>query len=585
MPANRMNHKLDAKNSFNFNSNIIPPKSVFMQGRENADRMIKKIIIVGGGSSGWMAASYLSKALNFKIDITLIESDKIGRIGVGEATIISIKEILFDYLGISEAEWMPECDGTFKLGIKYENWNRPRTEGSDHFYHVSGEIPLVEGIPLSHLWIKKRLEGFEKSMTYSCYPTADLCDNFKSPKFLSGQRAVHYAYHFDALKLADFLKKWSIDRGVTAVYDEISRVEQDEEGNISQLTGSSGNTYSGDLYLDCSGFEALLIDKVLNEPFISFADSLLTDRAISINIPSNPVVNGIRPFTTATALNHGWAWQIPLYSRSGNGYVYSSKFVSDDQAENEVREFLGAKPGEIDCRLIKFRSGRRKNSWVKNCIAIGIANGFLEPLESTGIYFAYAALYQLMQYFPDKNFNESLRVKFNERISWMIDDVRNFIILHFCTSPRTDTPFWQANKYDLKIPESVQSELALQKAGVPIRRAYRGTESWVTATYHAEKMPIEKAENNEILNYTLFDAEYDRFWTNSNYQMIFSGVNFLPENIMPVLAYRDDIVRQGEVLFEEIKQRTERLLAQLPSQYEYLKHQKFNYQPLLENSY
>ncbi len=518
----------------------------------NADKRIKKIIILGGGSSGWMAASYLHKALNGNVDITLIESNTIGRIGVGEATVTSIKEILFDFLEIPEAEWMPACSATFKLGIRYENWNTSLSKGGDHYYHFFGEIPLVNGIPLSHIWIKKHLEGFKQPLAYACYPAAELCDHFKSPKQHNGEKAVHYAYQFDALKMADYLKDWSIQRGVNYLQDDIKTVELTEDGNIASVTGQSGEQYFADLFVDCSGFEAVLIEKTLKEPFISFGDSLLTDSAISLNLPATPEVEGIRPYTTATALNNGWMWQIPLYNRSGNGYVFSSKFTTAEEAEKEIRSFFGKRADGFDSRLIKFRSGRRKRSWVKNCVSFGLSSGFLEPLESTGLYFVYAALYQFVQHFPDKDFNPVLREKYNERVAYMIDDVKDFIITHFLTSARTDTPYWLANRHELHVPDSLKQLLELQKAGVPIKKSYRGME----------------------MTYTVFEADYDRFWTNSNFQMVLSGVGYLPKHATPLLTYRPDIMENGEKMLRDIKMQTDQLLATLPSHYQYLKSQK-----------
>jgi tryptophan halogenase len=505
------------------------------QSIEENDKRVRKIIIVGGGSSGWMAAAYLSKALNFNVSITLIESANIGRIGVGEATIPTIKEELFDFLGIPEEEWMSECKATYKLGIRFQNWKRPMAEGGDHYYHNFGEIPSVQGIPLSHVWMYKRQQqGFSQPLDYACYHS--------SPK------AVHYAYHFDALLITNYLKKWSVARGLTHITDNIVGTELDEGGNIKALHGEGGQRYEADLYIDCSGFAGLLIEKALGEPKVTFHDSLLTDSAVAINIPDEPEVHGIRPYTTANAFSSGWTWEIPLYNRSGNGYVYSSAFQTPEDAERELRAWFGKKADKLEARHIKFVSGRRRRSWVKNCVSIGLSSSFLEPLESTGLYFVYAALYQLVACFPDKDIAPALRDKFNERVSYMVDDVRDFIVLHFCTSPRTDTPYWRANQHELKLPDTLKEVLQLQKAGIPIRRSYHG---------------------NDML-YASFEAGFDRFWTNSNFQSIFAGVDYLPKQVMPLLQHRPDIMLQAEHAFERIQRKTEQMMAQLPTQYEYL---------------
>lgn len=510
---------------------------------------VQKIIIVGGGSSGWMAASYIFKALNFNIDLTLIESPRIPRIGVGEATIPTIKEELFDFLGISEEMWMPACKGTYKLGIKFSNWKRSPEKGGDHYYHSFGELPTCKNIPLSHIWMYKRYNGFKKPHDYSCYQTPAICDQYKSPKFLDGTKAVHYAYHFDALDVANFLKDWCVEKGLKYVRDEIVNVDLDEAGNIKSLLGQDGECYKADLFIDCSGFAGLLIEKALKEPLISFADCLLTDSAVAMNIPSDSEIEGIRPYTTATAFSSGWQWEIPLFGRSGNGYVYSSAFQTAEDAEKEIRKFFGAKADNVEARHIKFKSGRRRRSWVKNCVSFGLSSSFLEPLESTGLYFVYAALYQFMEYFPNKEIDPALRDKFNEKVAYMVEDVKDFIVMHFCTSPREDTAYWKANKYDLKIPESLQQILALQKAGSPIKKSY-ATDAFL---------------------YASFEAGFDRFWTNSNYQCVLSGVEYLPQSYLPLLGHRTDIIEEAEYLFSDIEAKSKFLTGQLPTQYKYLK--------------
>lgn len=513
------------------------------------DPRLRKLTIVGGGSSGWISAAYLCRALGPGVAITLIESPTIGRIGVGEATIPTIKEGLFDFLGISEEEWMAECKATYKLGIRYQNWKRPASQGGDHYYHNFGEMPSVKGVPLSHIWMYKHDQrGPGRPLDYACYHASPICDVRKSPRNRDGTKALHYAYHFDALQIADYLRRWSCARGVTYIEDDIVHTELDEDGNIKSLRGASGRSYEADLYLDCTGFAGLLIEKALGEPKLTFHDCLLTDRAVAINIPEAPEEEGIRPYTTASAFSSGWTWEIPLYDRSGNGYVYSSAFQSPEDAERELRAWFGERAEGLEARHIRFVSGRRRRSWVKNCISLGLASSFLEPLESTGLYFVYAALYQLVSCFPNKHIDSALRDRFNERVAYMVDDVRDFIVLHFCTSPRTDTPYWRANQHELKLPDTLKEILALQKAGVPIRKSY-----------HA----------NETL-YSSFEAGFDRFWTNSNFQSIFAGVGYLPSQPMPLLRHRPDILDEAERVFHDIQSTTAQLMAELPSQHEYL---------------
>lgn len=512
--------------------------------KSNSDSKISNIVVVGGGSSGWIAASYLHKALDLNANITVIEAPSIAKIGVGEATLPSIKVELFDFLGIPEEEWMPKCYATYKLGIKFINWKKPMSHGPEHYYHCFGEMREVDGVPLSHLWMyDQHRQG--KPMEYACYASPHICEHQRSPKYSDGSPAVHYAYHFDALLISEFLKDWSVKRGVKYVQDELQDAVLDDEGNIKFLKGQSGENYSADLFIDCSGFRGFLIDEILKEPFISYADSLLTNKAVAVRTPHNAGHDQIRPYSTATALDNGWAWQIPLTSRLGNGYVYSDHFISPDEAEQELRSLLNT---DEEMRHIKFRSGRRRNSWVKNCVSIGLASSFLEPLESTGIYFVYAALRQLVNHFPGSDINPVLRKNFNERISYMVEDVKDFIVLHYCTSPREDTAFWKANKYDLKISDSLQNILDLQKAGGVVNRSYHGNQSL----------------------YSTFEASFDRFWTNSNYQSIFAGVGYLPEAQLGILPHKEKLLQRSGEIFKEIENHTGQLLEDLPSHYEYL---------------
>lgn len=517
----------------------------------NTNQQIQRIVIVGGGTTGWMAAAYLAKALQHSVNITLIESDRIPTIGVGEATIPSIRPDLFDFLEIPESEWMPQCKATFKIGIKYVNWAyEPSSNKNNIFYHIFGESKDCDGIPLTHYWLKKRLNGYERPMAECCYASAELCKNNKSPKFLNGSTGANYAYHFDASLVAQFLTKWATKHGVIRVVDQVTDVVLDNTGAIGSLRTQKGDTYTADLYIDCSGFRGLLINEALQEPFISYSESLLCDRAVATAIPTDDNDDNFRPYTTASAMTSGWTWEIPLYGRLGTGYVYSEKFQTPESAEQEFRAFHGSAAKDIEVKHLKMRVGRTARSWVKNCVSLGLASGFIEPLESTGIYFIYAALKQLLRYFPDKTMNSSLQDKFNERVAYMIDDVRDFIVLHYCTTSREDTPFWKANKFDLKIPESLQTLLDIHKAGAPIKVPY-----------------ADEFGYNQV-----FEAGFDRFWTNSNYMAILTGMNYLPHSVLPVLNHKHESVEKAEAIFNSIENSTEALLNELPSHYAYIKN-------------
>ncbi|OGT26210.1 MAG: hypothetical protein A3I77_06195 [Gammaproteobacteria bacterium RIFCSPLOWO2_02_FULL_42_14] len=514
------------------------------------DDSIRRIVIIGAGTAGWMSATYLAQSLNFNAKITVIESAQHAPIGVGEATIPTIKTEFFDRLGISEDAWMPELGGTFKLGIKYANWKTPLESGGDYYYHVFGEIPMIDEIPLSSVWTKQFLEGKTKrNFADSCFASSVAFDFHKSPKLLDGTKVQHYAYHFDAILISRYLKDWGVARGITHVIDKLVNAKQDEQGNVTCVIGESGREYHADLFIDCSGFAGFLIDKLFKEPVISFADCLLTDRAIAINLPNDPKEKTIRSYTTATAMKAGWMWEIPLYERSGNGYVYSSQFISDEEAEKELRQFFGKRADNATLRPIKFQSRRHRNSWVKNCVSIGLSGSFLEPLESSTIYFIYAALYQLVKCFPKKNIDPVLREKFNRKINFMVDDNRDFICMHFKTAQREDTAFWKTNKYETKAPDSLELILRQHKSGLPIRRP--------------------TVDNNNI--YPTFKSLFQNFWTETNYQCILCGVGYLPNNSYPLLDYRQDVLDAGKMLFQQISKRAKELKKILPDQRVYLK--------------
>lgn len=516
---------------------------------------IKNIVVIGGGTAGWMSATYIAQSLNFDVNITVIESADHGPIGVGEATVPTIKTEFFDRLGIAESEWMPALGGTFKLGIKYANWRTPREQGGDHYYHVFGEIPLIDEVPLSSVWIKNYLEGrTKKPFAHACFSSTVTFDHHLSPLLADGTKVQHYAYHFDALMVAKYLNQWAVKKGINHVVEKLVTAEQDEQGNITCVVGESGKKYYADFFIDCSGFAGFLIDKVFKEPIVSFADSLLTDRAIAINLPENPEQDGIRSYTTATALKAGWVWEIPLYSRSGNGYVYSSQFTSDDEAHKEMMQHFGKRADNMTTRPIKFQSRRHERSWIKNCVAIGLSSSFLEPLESSTIYFIYAALYQLIKCFPQKNIDPVLRDKYNKKVNYMVDDNKDFIVMHFKTAQREDTPFWKANKYDTPIPESLELILKKHKSGLPVKR------------------PM----NDNTSLYFNFKSQFQNYWTEANYQCILCGVGYLPNQPYPLLNYRDDIMKSGDALFQSIEKRAQELKKILPTHYDYLKKQLEN---------
>ena len=442
---------------------------------------IKNIVIVGGGTAGWLSAAYLSKALNTnhndECHITLIESSDIPTLGVGEATIPSLVNTL-RFLEIPESDWMPKCNATYKLAIKFVDWFDQSSQ--DIYWHPFGNRYSDNNIPLSHYWFMEKNQGSNLNFAES-FEEVHLSKAKKSPKeklfsqiySLNKDVDIAYAYHLDAGLLAEYLKNYCKNKGVKQILDKVVDITLDEQGFICHLRTEYSGDLSGDLFIDCSGFKGLLINQALEEPFISYADSLLCDSAIAISVPYDEQdtyelnSGGIEPFTTSTALSSGWTWKTPLVGRSGNGYVYSQNFISAEEAEAEFRQHLGNKAKHSPSKHIKMRVGKTRNSWVKNCISIGLSSGFIEPLESTGIFLIEMALENLKRYFPDKNFDQKTIENFNRVINNYYEEISDFIIMHYYLTNREDSKFWRANKYNSFIPETLKKKLELWKNNLP----------------------------------------------------------------------------------------------------------------------
>lgn len=514
------------------------------------DNLIKNIIIVGGGTAGWMTASYLKKAVP-GVEITLIEAPAIPKIGVGEATVPNLQPVFFDFLGIPEEEWMRGCNAAFKGAVKFVNWKTdPATGGADHFYHPFGIIPEYDNIPLTHYWAFNRKAGYEtRPVDYSCFVEPSLLDDKRAPKTLDGERVTRYAWHFDAHLVAEYLKGLSVKWGVHHVLDHIDGTTLTPDGYLASVKTKGGSVHSADLFIDCSGFRGLLINKAMDEPFLDMSDHLLCDSAVATAVPNDDERHGIEPYTSAIAMRHGWTWKIPMLTRFGTGYVYSSKFTTQDQATEEFLRLWGLNDN-ASLNQIRFRVGRNRRAWVKNCVSIGLASCFLEPLESTGIYFIYAAIYQLVRHFPDRSFAQGLIDGFNREIAMMFDDSRDFIQAHYLSSPREDTAFWKANKYDLVLSDNIREKLEAYDAGLPINKPYVNEE-----TYYGQ-----------------FEVEFKNYWTNGSYYCILAGLGREPKHTFPLLSYRRDNFAQADELFAKVKNRAAELKAKLPTNYEYLCH-------------
>jgi len=522
------------------------------------DYRIKNVVILGGGTAGWMTAAYLAKALGPEMTITVLEAPAIPRIGVGEATVPNLHRTFFHFLGLSEDEWMRECNASFKMGVRFINWRtqgddapdpRPFGSGTDHFDHLFGLLRNHEQVPLSHYWAYKRQLGLtDEPFDYACYRESPILDAKLAPRDQSGEKWTNYAWHFDAQLVADFLRNVATGRlGVRHIQAEMTEVLFDQRGYITALRTKDGPTVEGDFFVDCSGFRGLLINQAMREPFLDMSDHLINDRAVATAIPHDDAESGVEPYTSAIAMKSGWTWKIPMLGRFGTGYVYSSRFTTQDRATEDFCRMWGLDPSEQPLNQVRFRVGRNRRAWVRNCASIGLSSCFLEPLESSGIYFITAAIYQLAKHFPDKHFDPILADRFNREIEIMFDDTRDFIQAHFALSPRMDTPFWRANK-ELELADDIREKIAMYKAG----------------------MAVNMPTTDESTYYDNFDAEFRNFWTNSSYYCIFAGLDFLPDHALPALTYRQGALRGADPLFDTIKRRQRELLDTLPSTYEYL---------------
>lgn len=411
---------------------------------------IKKIVIAGGGTAGWMAAAMLAKTVGKTLDITLVESDDIPTVGVGEATIPPLMT-LHKILNISEREFVAEVDGTFKLGISFENW---RDKGHEYIHSFGYAGKDTWACTFLHFWLAGLKRGInDKFEDYCTEMLAARANKFTAEK----PAGLNYAYHMDAGRYAAFLRKYSEKGKVKRVEGKIAEVVVDpENGFIQSLQLASGEIVEGDLFIDCTGFRALLIEGALHTGYEDWSHWLPCDRALAVQTES---VSEPVPYTRSIAHDAGWQWRIPLQSRVGNGLVYSSRYMSDEKAHETL---LGNLEGKLinEPRPISFRTGTRRKHWHKNCVALGLASGFLEPLESTSIHLIQLGLIRLMQLFPFNGVNESEVDEFNRQMRVDIERIRDFVILHYKVTNRADTRFWQYCK-NMSVPPALQHRIQL----------------------------------------------------------------------------------------------------------------------------
>jgi tryptophan halogenase len=418
---------------------------------------IRDIVIVGGGTAGWMAAAALGKAIGTQNrSITLVESEEIGTVGVGEATIPPI--IQFNaILGIDEDEFVRETNATFKLGIDFVDW---RKAGSRYF-HPFGMFgaSIKGGVTFMNYWLRWVQSGGEPDFSrFSAEAQAALSKKFGRTSAADGQLPrINYAYQFDAATYAAYLRRYSERRGVVRREGRIVGFEQDaESGYIEAVTLADGTRIPGDFFIDCSGFRGLLIEGAFASGFDDWSHWLPNNRAAAVPCER---VEEPTPFTRCTAREAGWQWRIPLQHRTGNGYVFCDAYISDDEAVRQLLERLDGK-ALADPKVLRFTAGKRRLGWVKNCLAVGLSSGFLEPLESTSIHLIQTAIMKLLELFPHREVNPVLIDQYNREMDRLYDHVRDFIVAHYKVTQRDDTPFWQYCR-NMDVPDSLAAKIAL----------------------------------------------------------------------------------------------------------------------------
>lgn len=471
----------------------------------SADNRLRRFVIVGGGTAGWMSAVMLNRLIGGRDrEITLVESDAIGTIGVGEATVPPLVRYLRE-MEIDESDFMRRCHGTYKLGIQFENWHASRPAFSHPFGVIGG---LIDALPVFHHWADLRRNGLTDMPYDGLAPNSIAALEGRAPRSPLTTSSIAergaYAYHLDAGAFAELLRDTAMARGVRRVVDEVREVRLDARGHIASLSTAGGAELAGDFFIDCSGFRGLLMERALKDRWIDWSGLLLCDRAAAM-----PLRQGgeYPPYTRAAAQPAGWTWRIPLSHRIGSGYVFSSAHSSDDEAVAVLRRAADGATPAADPFFLDMRVGRRESFWRGNCLAVGLSAGFLEPLESTGIYFIQAALKLFAHYFPDRDFEPMLIRRYNRRMAEKMAEVRDFILLHYALSSRPGEPFWEAAR-SVTLPDSLKELVALYRRN------------------------------------GLVETETNALFPDTSYYAILGGLGYLPQAMHPraALSARESVV-------------------------------------------
>jgi len=415
-----------------------------------------RIVILGGGTAGWMAANLFAHRWQERAEVHVVESEEIGIVGVGEGSTPQLKAF-FDTLGIAEAEWMPRCNATYKNGISFHGWSeRP---GFERYFHpFPSPLDVHTAGAFFHNAAMRR-----RGRDVWAHP-----DRFFVPAYLAARRLgphpaenfpfeIGYGYHFDAYLVGAFLREHAVGRGVRHHSRKVVEVAVSETGDVAHLVFKGGETLAGDVFVDASGFRSVIAQSALGAKFLPFGKNLFNDSAVVMPTPADPT--GTNSETQSTAMKHGWAWDIPLTNRTGNGYVYSSAYCSADEAEAELRERLGLADSDVAARHLKMKVGRLEESWVGNCLAVGLAQGFIEPLEATALHIVQATVEGFMRAFEEGGFTPARRPEFNRNIAARYEGVRDYIVCHYRVNRRTDTQYWRDNAANNDLSDSLKGVL------------------------------------------------------------------------------------------------------------------------------
>ncbi|MDH7970778.1 tryptophan 7-halogenase [Sphingomonas sp. AR_OL41] len=494
------------------------------------EHAIREVVIVGGGTAGWMTAAALSRFLNTGYTrVTLVESEEIGTVGVGEATIPPL--LTFNrMLGIDENEFLRETQATYKLGIEFVDWGGL---GESYFHPFGFFGKDLQGIHFHQLYLREAMRRpMPNIAAWSMNAVAAGARRFARPRAdaRSVVRELLYAFHFDAGLYAAFLRRYAERNDVRRIEGKIvDTTLRASDGYVESITLADGQTIAGDLFIDCSGFRGLLIEEALETGYENWQHWLPCDRAVAVpcSYPGDP-----DPFTRATARPAGWQWRIPLQHRMGNGHIYSSKFMDDAEAERILLANLEGAP-LADPRKIAFTTGRRKQSWNRNVVALGLSSGFIEPLESTSIHFIQSGIAKLIALFPDKRFNPVERDEYNRQMRDLYEDTRDFIVLHYKATNRSDTPFWNQCR-TMEVPDSLQRKIDLFRAKGRLFRD--GLELFATTSWVAVAL----------------------------------GQNIVPEHYEPAVDALDE--EKVAIALEQMRQEYQQVCAQLPPHGEFVRH-------------